>query len=253
MSIKNSVLWLLAGLASTGAAQAAEDWSGPYVGGSVGYSTGDSQSSTALGGAWSTESAGLRTDFTNIMNASLEPDGGTYGLYAGFDVPLSTHWVLGGEVSYDGANTSARRAPGPQASATFPSLTYAPVNTVDVSGMFSARARLGYAFENTLAYATVGYASADAEMSTAVLSSGNYSKRGVKSDWLNGVSYGAGLEFRMGPNWSFRGEYQRVDLGDLTYTTDYRPGSSFVSPAYTETVTQDLTLNSFKLGASFHF
>ena len=39
----------------------------------------------------------------------------------------------------------------------------------------------------------------------------------------------------------------------MTYDLVYRPGSTFVSPAYTERVTQSLELDTIQLGVNFHF
>ncbi len=250
--LKQGLMALVATLASTAVAHA-EDWSGPYVGADLGYATGDSSSQVALGGQWAVETQALRNDVTRLYSADLEPDGGTVGVHGGYNLQFSNNVVLGGELSYDYADLSASRVLGQTPTTAFPSLSYAPSNTVDVQGIFNARVRLGYAFEKFLGYVSVGYATADAEVGAAVLSNGGYSKAGTKSDWVGGPSYGIGGEFAVSGPWSIRGEYQRLDLDDITFQTAYRPGSTFVTPAYTETYTQDLTVDSFKIGVSYNF
>lgn len=250
--LKQGLMALLATVASTAAARA-DDWSGPYAGADLGYSTGESNSQVALGGAWSSESQGLRNDVTSLYSADLEPDGGTFGVHVGYNRQFANNVVLGGELSYDYADISASRALGQTPTTSFPTLTYAPSNTIDVQGLVNARVRLGYAFDSFLGFVSVGYATADAEVGAAVLSNGGYSKAGTTSDWVGGLSYGLGAEFKLAGPWSFRGEYQRLDLDDITFQTAYRPGSSFLTPAYTETYTQDLELDSFKVGVSYNF
>jgi opacity protein-like surface antigen len=51
--------------------------------------------------------------------------------------------------------------------------------------------------------------------------------------------------------WSLRVEYLRTDLGDMTFDTGYRAGSTF--PGYSENVRQDLTLQTVQLGVSYKF
>jgi len=250
--LKQGLMALVATVASAGVANA-QDWSGPYAGGSLGYATGDSSSKVSLGGAWASESQGLRDDVTRLYSANLEPDGATYGVYAGYSHQVGGAFVLGGEISYDVADISADRVLGQTPTTTFPTLTYAPSNSVDVQGILNARARFGYSFGSVLGYVSVGYATADVEVGAAVLSNGGYSKAGVKSDWVGGVSYGLGAEFALKGPWSIRGEYQRIDLEDITFQTAYRPGSTFTAPPYTETYKQDLDLDSFKVGVSYNF
>lgn len=250
--LKHGLLALVATVASTAAASA-DDWSGPYAGADLGYSTGESSSQVTLGGAWASESQALRNDVNRLYSADLEPDGATFGVHGGYNHQFANKIVLGGELSYDYADISASRVLGQTPTTSFPSLSYAPSNTVDVQGLFNARVRLGYAFEKLLGYVSVGYAMADAEVGAAVLSNGGYSKAGSESDWVGGVSYGIGAEIAVSGPWSLRGEYQRLDLDDITFQTAYRPGSTFVTPAYTETYKQDLELDSFKVGVSYNF
>lgn len=249
---KQGLMAIVATVASTGAANA-QDWSGPYIGADLGYATGDSSSKVALSGAWASESQGLRDDVTRLYSADLEPDGATFGVHAGFNHQFAGAYVIGGEVSYDYADISGSRALGQTPTTTFPTLTYAPSNSLDVQGLLNARARFGYSFGSVLGYVSVGYATADVEVGAAVLSNGGYSKAGVKSDWVGGISYGLGAEFVVSGPWSIRGEYQRIDLEDVTFQTAYRPGSTFVTPAYTETYKQDLELDTFKIGVGYNF
>ena len=86
-----------------------------------------------------------------------------------------------------------------------------------------------------------------------IISNGNYRKAGATSERVDGVEYGLGYEYDFGNQWSLRLDYTRTDLDDITFSTVYQPGSTFVSPAYTETVNQDFELDAFRVGLSYRF
>lgn len=244
---------LLASVA-VAAPAAAQDWSGPYAGAGVTFGSGQSDANVTLGGQWSAETAALRSGVTSNWSPELEPDGVGGGLFAGYNWQTAGGFVFGGELSYDFVNVEADRATGQiPATSTFPALTYNFQNSVEVSGMVSARANVGFAFDRVLVYGTLGIAAADATFAAEILSNGGYSKAGETSDWANGPAYGLGAAFQASPNWFVSGQWMRADLGEQTFTTVYRPGSTFTTPAYTETFTQDLTLDVFRLGVGFRF
>ena len=80
------------------------------------------------------------------------------------------------------------------------------VQALDVGGIASVRAKLGYTFGNVLAYGTVGYAWADYDF---VVQNGE--------DRLNieeeGVVFGGGVAWKFANNLSFNIEYLRYDVG----------------------------------------
>lgn len=49
------------------------------------------------------------------------------------------------------------------------------------------------------------------------------------------------------------GEYLYTDLGSETKTSSYLPGSTFLSPAYSEAISNDLTFNTVRLGVNYKF
>jgi outer membrane immunogenic protein len=250
--LKTGLLALVAGIASSGVASA-EDWSGFYVGGDLGYSSGDASSKVDLSGQWTIESTALQSGVRNLWSTDLEPDGTSFGVHAGINHQLSNNVVFGGEVGYEYMDVSASRLSPQTATPAGPSPTYAPGNSVEAKGAFSARAKLGYSFENLLGYVTLGYSTVDVDASAEVISNGGYTKKGVGSDWVGGLSYGLGAEFKLSEAWSMRGEYQRVELDEISFATAYRAGSTFVTPPYNETVTQDLELNTIRIGVNYNF
>ena len=44
-----------------------------------------------------------------------------------------------------------------------------------------------------------------------------------------------------------------TDLDDLRYDTDYLPGSTFTSPAYLESVRQDVDFDTFRISLDYRF
>ncbi len=249
--LKTSMLAAVALL--TAGSASAQEWSGFYVGGNVSNSSGDSSSDVVTGGAWAGESATLRNGFEDLLSASLDPEGTGFGVQAGYNWTLTDHVVVGVEGSYAQLGADDGRAPGQTATPFGPSPTYAPVNSIEADGQFNLRGSLGYDFNPLLAYVTFGYSTVDATASTEVLSSAGYSKAGGDSDWVGGFSYGVGAAMRFGGPWSARLEYSHTEYDDMTYDLAYRPGSTFVSPAYTERVTQSLELDTIQLGVNFHF
>lgn len=72
----------------------------------------------------------------------------------------------------------------------------------------TARARLGYAFDNILFYGTAGLAFGQGELEYL-----GTSERHTHGGW----TVGAGLEVGLAANWSARAEYLYVDLSETNY------------------------------------
>lgn len=241
------------GLVAVTAPASAQDWSGFYAGAGVDFSSGSSDANVALGGAWSAEPAGLQSEFADDWSNDLEPDGVGGGLFAGYNWQTAGGFVFGGEISYDFLNAEEVASTGMTPTTIAPGVSYNHGNSVQVDGMFAARANIGYAFDRILIYGTVGFASADATVGAEVLSSHGYSKIGESSDWVSGLTYGLGAALQTSPRWFVSGQWTHSDFDDLTFTTVYRPGSAFTVPAYTETVTQDLSVDVIRIGVGYRF
>jgi outer membrane immunogenic protein len=238
----------LAGVFS-GSAFAADDFTGFYVGGNVGSSNADSDTSVALGGTWSIESQGLRDSFTSSFS-DLSPSGTSYGVQLGYDFQFDNNFVLGIEFDYNQLGLDQAR---PASATNTSGVIYNAITRVDADQMYSLRPKFGYAFENTMLYATAGWAWTSTDFSAEVLSSGNYSKAGAASETLSSVVWGAGVEHKFGNNWSLRLEYLNVNGDDTSYNTAYRAGSTFVTPAYLETINQDLDYDIIRIGVNYRF
>jgi opacity protein-like surface antigen len=229
------------------------DWTGAYVGVSVGYTGAKSDSAVALSGSWTTESAALQSEVVNRWAASQSLDDVNFGGQIGYNYQTGGA-VLGIEAditALSGNEVLSRN----QASTAFPALNYTYTNRVDPKYMISLKARLGAAMGNTLIYAEGGWGFTKADLGADILSNGGYSKSGRLSKTMDGFVVGAGLEHKFTDSVSARISYDYADMGDESYVTAYNAGSSFAPPTfnYVETFTQDLRMHLVKVGLNFHF
>lgn len=223
-------------------------WTGAYVGASVGYTDAKSDQTVVLGGNWLIESAALQTRVvTDYPTASRVKDV-NYGGQIGYNVQVGSSLVIGVEAD---VSTLSGKDARTRTSAGIP--TYTIANTFDPKVTYGVKGKLGFASSNTLFYATGGWGWTKADLATDITSSGGYHKASSFSHTFSGYEAGAGIEQRLGTNMSVRLDYTYTDQGDVTYATGYVTGSTFTSPAYTETFTQDLTMHLVRLGINFHF
>lgn len=245
-------LTALALLASS-ASLANDSWTGWYIGAHAGTGSAESQADVSLGGQWSTESQGLRDFVSSQWSTELDGSGSAFGVYGGYRHQLADGLVLGVELEYSSLSIDDSRMTGNIASPDIPSLAYSFGNRIEANSMYAIRPMLGFAFDRHLVFLAAGWASVDVDASAEVLSNGGYSKYGDSSDSLTGMQWGVGYEFAFGNQWSVRAEYLMTDLDEFDYNTNYRPGSTFTNPVYLESVSQDVDLEIFRVGASFSF
>jgi outer membrane immunogenic protein len=87
----------------------------------------------------------------------------------------------------------------------------------DVDWFGTARARIGYAADGWLVYATGGYAFGRVALKGTATGGGvnaSLTQNATPSGW----TIGGGTELALGPNWSAKLEYLYVDLGTVTST-----------------------------------
>ncbi|HET7678538.1 MAG TPA: outer membrane protein [Xanthobacteraceae bacterium] len=158
----------------------AYNWSGFYAGINGGWGFGNS--------SWAGGGFGTTGDF--------DVDGGLAGGTLGFN------WQHGPAVF--GVETDLAWS-GIEGST---GVTCAGRCTTENSWLGTTRGRLGYAIDRWMPYVTGGVAYGDIEARAPGL-------RGT-SDTNIGWTVGAGTEFALAGNWTAKGEYLYVDLGDLT-------------------------------------
>ncbi|MFV2054176.1 outer membrane protein [Aliiroseovarius sp. YM-037] len=198
------------------------DWSGFYVGGTLGFGAGDSENcdeDPCVGGA--------------PFFPQTNPEGAVAGVTVGYNFNLGSNWVAGVEADYSFANMSGTS-----------------VNTVtfgcgdecrtEIGSFATLRARAGYAFGNFLPYATVGAAVTKYDNSFAIPV-----LEASSSTEISPV-IGVGVEYKLRPNWSVKAEYLHIaDPGVIRYAPSEctPPGCAVRNNQY----------DVLRIGLNYHF
>jgi outer membrane immunogenic protein len=229
-----------AGLAPIASAQAA-DWTGFYFGAGAGYSMKSDDSETLL---FDTDRDGNFDDtvFTAAPADAFSPgfctgaaqgrapadgcretdDDINYSLRAGYDWQAG-NWVYGavGEYSVQNIGDDVSGFSTTPASYTF---------SRDLNSIAALRGRMGYAFDNSLVYATGGWAWGDMDRTFSTTNGANsFTPSG--DDDADGYQLGAGYEWKlpdtmMGAGWSLGVEYLWTSLDDGDYQVAVGPGTA---------------------------
>ncbi|WP_296747304.1 outer membrane protein [Mesorhizobium sp.] len=191
------------------------NWSGAYIGIEAGY-------------GWGGDSYQYFSDDPVHVRA----DGFIGGVTAGYNWQRD-HLVFGveGDISYSAMKGSTHTdVSGP------PCRDEGCTATVDWFG--TGRARVGYAFENFLPYATGGFAVGHVKGSAdlgACLPAGSCDYSDTRWGW----TAGAGVEWAMNQQISLKAEYLHVDLGAPDFTRS--------------SVTTDAKFDTARIGMNYHF
>jgi outer membrane immunogenic protein len=160
------------------------DWSGVYVGGQAGAAFTEAD--------WS---------YTGTLDTIKQSQTGFAG--GGF-VGVQKQWhhaVIGAEVGYLWAGLDQTSASALVADTSLSS---------SVKNLLVATGKVGYAWENALAYAKGGYATADVDFRTSVTSTGVVTT--TSSGREHGWTAGLGLEYALRPNVIVGVEYDILHL-----------------------------------------
>jgi outer membrane immunogenic protein len=180
-------------------------WTGPYVGGQVGYAWGTGNLNTTL----------FDPVTGTLFNASAggTPDGVIGGAHFGYLYQIN-QWVLGIEGSVDGTSLSNT------AVAAFPNVRGGSILTVkshvDVEG--TIRGKIGIAWDRVLIYGTGGFAfggfSTDFTGATTTGVPLVFTGANVSSN-RTGWTAGGGLQYAVTDNWWVFVEYRYTNLGSI--------------------------------------
>lgn len=229
------------------------DWNGAYLGINVGYADTKSDQTVALSGAWTSESAALQSHATDFYATDSHVKDVTVGAQFGYNIQASGGVVIGIEADVNVPSGEQRTFKGPTPTPPFPTLTYTVSNTFDPKLNYGLKGKLGFGSNRTLFYVAGGWSWTQADLAVDITSNGNYRKAASFTHTFDGFQAGAGIEHKVTNGTSLRLEYTYADQGEYTYDTSYVTGSSFLSPAYNETYTQDLKTHAIRLGLNFHF
>lgn len=208
------------------AVAALPNWSGFYAGVNAGADwaySGDPSTSVSCGPA-SGYSFGYFDPFTPgcpdipAVNAlgtgSMSGSGFTGGAQAGYNWQFNST-VVGAEVDFDAFHAKASRTGSGTVASVFP-VSGTITNSVDANWLFTARGRLGWAFNDVLAYATGGLAvthlTATNSYADPTPTAVTWSNSATKAGW----TAGAGLEWALSQHWSARVEYLYVHFDAIT-------------------------------------
>lgn len=196
-------------------------WTGFYIGANVGYG-GDSFTYTV-------DNFGAP-----VASASVTSSGFFAGGQIGYNYQFANNIVLGLETDLQWSDIS-----GTVSASVLGLPVVSAGSSIDYFG--TIRARLGYAIDRFLPYITggVAYGKTGTDVSflgVPVLSSSTTS-------W--GWTVGAGGEFAITNNWTFKAEYLYVDLGDSNVQ------AAVIAPGVT--VGNDSKFSSFKAGVNYKF
>jgi high affinity Mn2+ porin len=224
----------------------AYDWNGLYVGAHAGVIRGASNW-TAQPGAGA---PALNGSFNLPFNLDFMAGTGSYfvGLQAGYNYVFPSRLMLGVEADVTLPNSDvlipfAVRGSQTVASPLIGQVTYGEA----VIHYGSARARVGYAFDDFLLYGTGGLAwSYDrvTRSQDAGVSANGFAAQGTLDTrllWRLGWAAGAGIEIPVAAGWTAKAEYLATGFG--------RKGVTFTAAA--EPFNSDLAMQSIRLGLNY--
>lgn len=187
-------------------------WTGFYVGANLGYGFGHADSSTDLGLFGSLDGSG---------NLNGAVGGGTVG----YNYQIGS-FVVGIEGDLD---FGSLKGSGSQDFTILGILPGTASQSASLDWFGTVRGRLGYDLNGWLPYVTGGWAMGKASVSGNATVIGIPIASYADSHSVSGFVYGAGLERRIGANWSAKVEYLHFNFGSFDTNVDTLLGSTTVS------------------------
>ena len=231
------------------------NWSGFYVGGT-------------LGGAWGTFDPSTSTVFSNtgyfattsppaiatVGAQSFKPSGFTGGVEAGYNWQMGAT-VVGVEADFQAFHLSGS-ATGTGVYPCCAPTTFTVNSQAQTDWLFTARPRLGFANNNWLFYVTGGLALTNLKGNfTFTDTFATAAESGSVSSTKAGWTIGGGVEAGLGGGWSLKAEYLYVDFGSVSTTstnlTAFNPAIAFPTNVFTHST--DLKANIARVGLNYRF
>lgn len=238
--------------ASPAMAQDQSTWNGFYIGANIGGTWGDTsmRTTTSPGTSTSPISSVDAAAINGISGGGSSKGGFTGGVEGGYNW-VSTPWLFGVETDWEAFDVSEHNDHRTVNSALLisPPITYTINQHVSTDWLWTLRPRVGYVSGPWLVYATGGLAVSDVKHTFDYAD--NRSPGGLahlsKSDTKTGWTAGLGGAYAFSPNWSVKGEWLYVDLGNVHGTASTADGfASFDSEA-------KVRANLLRVGVDYKF
>ncbi len=210
---------------------ATPSWTGFYAGVNAGgaWADGDLDFSVAGGPSF----ASINNSFAGVIGGGQLGYNWQFGSFVG-----------GLEADFQGSNLKGSlTAPCPALVCAPAALSAAYSQSIPWFG--TARARIGYAQDTWMIYATGGYAYANLETS-ATATAGPLVASYAASELRSGWTVGGGIEVGFSPNWSAKLEYLYADFGSQRTTW-----AAFGIPLINDDAR--LTMNVVRAGVNYRF
>ena len=235
-------------------------WAGFYVGANVGYAWGESDVATGVGARGTYfHNAFEVADVNRIGSGTINPKGFTGGIQIGYNWQTG-NFVYGIEADFNAFSLKASRTASTPYT-TSPIATATVQQEVSTTWLATIRPRIGYAFDNTLIYATGGLAMTTLKHSATF--SDNFTSSigglaindafttGSVSKMTYGWTLGAGVEYAFSRSWSVKAEYLYASLGSVSFDAPLQRPANNLSTVITSSA--DLTAHIFRAGVNYRF
>jgi high affinity Mn2+ porin len=215
------------------ASSTADDWTGFYAGGHLGYAWGTSN--------WSTAGASGSLDLAQPIDTFDESGSFFAGVQGGYSYMLPNRFVVGVEADASFPSFPSLSGISIGGISIVDSPTFGPEKyseTVLSSG--TLRGRIGYAPGHWLFYATGGFAWTYDRLTLTNLTTG---VNDMPFLWRLGWAAGVGVEAPVAPHWTARLEYLFTDYGN----------SNVVFANNGQSFTSNFSLQELRVGVNYHF
>jgi outer membrane immunogenic protein len=200
---------------------ACPQWSGFYAGAFGGYKFSSVDANLTANDELALHGEDLGPALESFGSHDLDNSGAELGGMIGYNYQLHNNWVFGLEAA--GGYLWARESDAE-------GLEHLPISNVDLKLSSSFKThylvtvapRIGYAFCRWLPYVTGGAAFGDLDFTQSYAAFRGIRGIGLAADdtvhdtnvgWM----VGGGLEYALTNHWRLRGQYQYIDLGDVSF------------------------------------
>nr|WP_320167297.1 outer membrane beta-barrel protein [uncultured Methylophaga sp.] len=233
---------------------AQHDWSGGYIGGSLGALHGkssyDASTKDSFPGSYFTNpDAAQIGDEANKSSSQSRLSAGIFGgygqqydkLYIGVEAGINS-------LSVDDSSTSG------DAYTSLPSARFTNKISIKADWQATLRARLGWTNKRWLTYVSGGIAASKIRVAGAYSDDSANSAYGYNSEQETklGWTLGVGSEYALSDNWTIRGEYLYTDYGDVDTKSTVR-NSGFPNLSNELKSAVELKTHIVSVGISYRF